>query len=73
MPIARPTWVTVRTILAVNLGEVDGLGQGKFLIEWHADNVTVIVPEMETAVLTYRKEYIAPVGADARLGRTLVQ
>ena len=31
MTVTRPTWVTVRTVLAVYLGEVDGLSQGKVL------------------------------------------
>ena len=42
------------------------------VVELQTDDVAIIMPDVETTILALGKEQIAPVGTDARKGRTLV-
>ena len=66
MPITRPAGIAVRTVFAVHMSEVDILGQWKFLIKRHTNDVGIMMPNMEAAILPLGKEQIATVGTDTR-------
>ena len=78
VPVARPRGVAVGIVFAVDDREVEGRrglpgkGRAGILVHRDTDDVGVMVPAVETSVLSQGKQQIAPVGADTGQGDTLV-
>ena len=74
MAVARPGGVAVGIAFAIDEGEIDGRRvfsierRTSILFQRNTNDVAIMVAAMETAILPYGKQQIAPVGADAWQG-----